>query len=602
MRRRADGRRRVHWLALAVNVAMAMAGIGLPLGAIVMAGLDGSIAETFSLVDEMFPIVVTWAGALVALGTGYRLTAPPDCLPGENGEPPEPCGTRWYHWASLRALLFGGLASVTVLFAARVWSDWEGRRVWEAYRVEAGQRGVVFDTEKLMPPSVPDAENFAAIPLFRPFHAGTPEWERHRTNRVAGATATPVEIRDPGAKPLPSTEGDWRLGQRPVLAEWQAHYRASTNFPKWPEPRTPAEDVLKALTRFDAEFAELRAAAGRPHARFNIQLTEDGISTLLTHLQAVKGVSSALLLKARAELAAGLPIDAQADAMLVLRLSDSIKTEPFLISHLVRLALLRAALAVLWEGLAGHRWSAAQLAAFQEKLAELNLPGEHRFALAGERTLGNRIIHYLIRKPEMLEQFIYGFSNRPVASGAYSARIIPSGWYQRELVNYHIGFDDYVSPTVPSAAGEFDAGKVRSLEERMKRDIGREKAPFKAILHHQVLKILLLPALGTASQRTAEGQAFTRLALAACALERHRLSHGSYPESLAQVAAEFGLIPADPMNGRPFRYERTADGRFRLWSIGWNSTDDDGQVAFRKSKKREVDWANGDWVWPVQVQ
>ncbi len=105
--------------------------------------------------------------------------------------------------------------------------------------------------------------------------------------------------------------------------------------------------------------------------------------------------------------------------------------------------------------------------------------------------------------------------------------------------------------------------------------------------------------------RAFQAQTYSQLAVTACALERHRLARGSYPESLAALAPEFGPLPPDPMSGQPFHYERTADGRFRLWSIGWNGKDDGGTVALTgtpASKSRNINFEQGDWVWPVPVQ
>ncbi|MSU36069.1 MAG: hypothetical protein EXS36_13395 [Pedosphaera sp.] len=59
------------------------------------------------------------------------------------------------------------------------------------------------------------------------------------------------------------------------------------------------------------------------------------------------------------------------------------------------------------------------------------------------------------------------------------------------------------------------------------------------------------------------------------------------------------------MSGQPFRYERTADGRFRLWSVGWNGKDDGGTVAMSggpASKSKAIDFEKSDWVCPVPQQ
>ena len=43
--------------------------------------------------------------------------------------------------------------------------------------------------------------------------------------------------------------------------------------------------------------------------------------------------------------------------------------------------------------------------------------------------------------------------------------------------------------------------------------------------------------------------------------------------------------------------ERTGDGQFVLYSIGWNETDDGGEVVMQPDGKAQDD-TQGDWAWP----
>ena len=65
----------------------------------------------------------------------------------------------------------------------------------------------------------------------------------------------------------------------------------------------------------------------------------------------------------------------------------------------------------------------------------------------------------------------------------------------------------------------------------------------------------------------------------AIALERYRLAHGEYPDSLDALAPQFiAKVPHDVIGGQPLHYRRTSDGQFVLYSVGWNETDDGGVV------------------------
>ena len=86
------------------------------------------------------------------------------------------------------------------------------------------------------------------------------------------------------------------------------------------------------------------------------------------------------------------------------------------------------------------------------------------------------------------------------------------------------------------------------------------------------------------------------MARVACALERCRLAHGEFPESLNALVPQFiDKFPHDVIGGQPLHYRRTDDGQFVLYSIGWNEDDDGGVLALKESGV--VDIEKGDWVW-----
>ena len=83
------------------------------------------------------------------------------------------------------------------------------------------------------------------------------------------------------------------------------------------------------------------------------------------------------------------------------------------------------------------------------------------------------------------------------------------------------------------------------------------------------------------------------LAYTACALERYRLAHGSYPVELAALVPEYSpVMPRDLIDGQALRYRCLSSGSYELYSIGLDGRDDDGRPA------TGVGAAAGDWVWP----
>jgi hypothetical protein len=115
---------------------------------------------------------------------------------------------------------------------------------------------------------------------------------------------------------------------------------------------------------------------------------------------------------------------------------------------------------------------------------------------------------------------------------------------------------------------------------------------------NNVIACMLLPAMEGCATKFGYAQSALDLARIAVALERHRLAHQEYPESLDPLAPPFlEKIPHDVMNGQPLHYRRTDDGRFVLYSVGWNQSDDGGTVVLNESSRKTVDIKKGDWVW-----
>src|SRR5208282_4229813 len=97
------------------------------------------------------------------------------------------------------------------------------------------------------------------------------------------------------------------------------------------------------------------------------------------------------------ELAAGQADKALADVKLILSLADSVKSEPFLISSLVRMACVHIALQPVWEGLAEHRWTEAQLQELQTRFLSCDFLADMKQPLNAERACGLAAVD-LVRK------------------------------------------------------------------------------------------------------------------------------------------------------------------------------------------------------------
>ncbi len=111
------------------------------------------------------------------------------------------------------------------------------------------------------------------------------------------------------------------------------------------------------------------------------------------------------------------------------------------------------------------------------------------------------------------------------------------------------------------------------------------------ILPYKLLAAIAVPNDTKAIQTFAFNQTQANEAQIVCAFECYRLKHGKYPETLNELMPQFiEQLPHDIIGGQLLKYRRTPDGQFTLYSIGWNETDDGGQLSLYPYDK-------GDWVW-----
>jgi hypothetical protein len=370
-----------------------------------------------------------------------------------------------------------------------------------------------------------------------------------------------------------------------------------------PESRAQAAPaVLEGLKPNEAIFAELRLASGRPHSRYPVNYdVATPFSIELPHLKRIKNICQRLQLKACAELASGQSEKALEDLRLLLYLADSLKAEPFLISHLVRLACVQVAMQPVWEGLAEHRWSEVQLQELETRLQQYRLVAELKTGLSTERAGAISTIEFIRKKGPWYLNTIGDSESTPARRESMMAKVIgavlvPQGWYYQEELNYSRGFHTQLATGLDTTNNRVSPAQVKAdarTLERMTYVTGFAGTSLGRILRHQVMGEMLLPALGRAVLKPAAAQTAVNQATIACALERYRLANGHFPEKLDALAPQFiSPLPSDVLTGEPYNYRRPDDGQFVLYSIGWDEKDDGGVPG-----KTMFDDQQGDWVW-----
>lgn len=479
---------------------------------------------------------------------------------------------------------------------------------WRAVRTALQARGEGLTVAEVVPKPAPDDGNLSTLPMladlldYGPVPSnGNSRWRN--TNAMARLntlnlpdaflklpkdhkprTDTPMQawadaFRDAGAASAASAKDNNKTRSLPAYGPI-------------PDGATPAQAVLAALSVADADLEAIKAAAKRPRAVFNVHWDE-GFNALLPHLAHLKRVNQVLDLRCRARLETGDAQGAFDDALGAVNVARALREEPLLISQLVCIAQSAIAAKTVRRGIAAHAWSDAQLAALQQVVSTWRpIPGMID-SIRGERIIVSAVMdRWASDRRQFVEE--YGqVANSGLDSEGGSPTpsvglwLVPSGWIrnaQAAIVSYEQGLVDVMLP----ARDRLPQGGLAGLKDGIDRRFDEMMDAREMNRAGGFLVRALAPAVGNAVLKAFKAEHTARSTETALALERYRLAKGEYPADLAAlVPAHLPTAPVDVMDGAPARYERTADGFFRLWSVG--------MPGGGNSKSGD---AVPDWNWP----
>ncbi len=478
----------------------------------------------------------------------------------------------------LTRLAFVFVLLLTLLAAFYLVEKYRGNAAWKRYQAEARARGVKLTLAEYVPAPVPDERNFAAVPLFQ---------DCFRKPAPPNPLALP-EV--PGVKPpFGSTFKDQHLD----LAAWQKFFVETKVLPAAGE--SAAADVLKALERYAPQFEQLRMAGSRPECRFPVRY-EDGAAAALPHLALFQSAAKLYALRLSSHLALGDSPAAYEDFSGGFRLYTALEMEPTLIAGLVRLSALAILENAFWSELRQHRWGSAELEKVIADLSKVRLIDDYTRSLGSERGFSNLIHDQLLQKGAGEVASMMAMSDgsnmvpsRPVATALVS--IYPEGWVRLSQTRANRHFDEMLTRVAQEPPRIFTDRNVSSMPLMV-----RNAGSFERMRHF--LFFLLAPVFNEMERQYAYGQTLLDQTRLGCALECHRIEHGSFPASLDALAPAFiPALPRDVMNGEPLHYRLEPDGGYVFYSVAWNLQDDGGKIDAKKSAKEQPDWV---WRCPAQ--
>jgi len=512
-------------------------------------------------------------------------------------ETPAPTPSRIKRIFGRTLFVLAVLVTLAALFVAE--EDWRGGRAWRNYKSEMEAKGDRFDAARLIPSKVPDDENFAACEYLAHSFANPPEspgwtnidsslryymdlprrpgWPYGLSADLtvwAAAFQSGPPYSEPAAERRENTPaGSGRAHHRLAASAENSQIRSlGGDAPEKMDPAQAAAIVLDHLKVCEPVLAELRSASRRRYCRFNVPYEdwagptmEKAADSTLQHLVVVKGIFRVLALHASAELTAGRTSQALEDVNVMFRLEDGLKDEPLVISQLVRYSSTVILLEPIAEGLAERCWSDEQLSTLQEKLRQTDLLASTVQAFYGERDI-------------LANPFFW------------SSIFVPRGWDRLEQLNFNRAFQEALLPRINLAEREINPAISQAC------DLAMSNYPTSgAFIHHRIFAAMMVPTALGVPQKAAAVQTDVDLVTVACALERYRLAEGKYPDQLDALSPRFiASLPHDIIDGQPLKYRRTDNGKFVLYSVGWNEKDDGGVMATKKDGS--LDRNSGDWV------
>ncbi|MFT5107486.1 MAG: hypothetical protein ACI9UA_003119 [Pseudoalteromonas tetraodonis] len=445
---------------------------------------------------------------------------------------------------------------IGIIINEKVSGDRRLEKARAAYIADGGS----FDPSSRLASPVPDEENFAAIPALIGITKKDADGEAIRAE-LGKLAFTDLSDPWPLKKANRKDKRQPHQPRRPIdLAPVQEFFVKNGLLLAPPDPSTLAKSLSDAYeSTHGAKLTEIRAARNRASAVFlplssevnqpGARLIDETKPELQTGLEIAKGFKIHGLLALRS----GKQEIALADIETMQKLAHCVDNDgKSLLSHLVSIAIHRMALDLVWEGMKSRSWSAPQLERLQ--------------ACLDTRSLRTNLADAFHAETLIVDELMENLSHNLYPSNETHRLLSPwIGHNRAHLIELH--HQAIIIPLMTSNG--YAQAKVKS--EAMLRDL-TETWRFNP--RTLFTKVCAPAVISTAVNTTSTTDAELAQAAAACALERYYLSSQSYPDKLEDLVPDFAeAIPVDPINSNPLHYQKTADGRYQLHSIGLDAID-----------------------------
>lgn len=350
-------------------------------------------------------------------------------------------------------------------------------------------------------------------------------------------------------------------------------------------PVSTATEYLAWSDQFQDDFNLMSAALERPYARMKGKYRPPSAMPVQNFVD-LRNVVQILAQRAKCFLLLGKPEEALKELTLLRSLCRLLEAAPTgkpmtLVGTMINVAVAGLYVDVLADGFRLHAWQEPQLTALQAQLDQINFAP---FVVESVRSERAAILSPF--EADVLTMF--------------ETSRVPGATLWQKFKNlkppYPLKGFFYLNMVT---VAELDQAAIESIDPIRKivlpKKVIEVQRKVEAMRHHfpyTFFAAIAVPNFAKAWRTFAYNQTKVDEAQIACALERFSLAQGNYPEALNALIPKFiQKLPHDIIGGEPLKYRRKPDGKFLLYSVGWNETDDRGQPSSPPND-------HGDWVWP----
>jgi len=472
---------------------------------------------------------------------------------------------------------FAVLIVLLLIFYAE--EDWRGARDWAACQKELQAKGEILDLRQLAPPGKPE-DDLSKVPIFAEIYQQPPPnfigLIRQDSPKSTRLDRIDVYLGSNDYDKYPKNVG-YLQGHPLDLVAWQKFYRTLPQAHLTDPKATPAQDVLQALSQFDAEMKEVEIALKNPNAYWPLNYDrpfDDRIEGITSMIR----IAEVLPLRATAHLDNHETDLAERDYLLSFQTDQSLANKCLLINYIVIFGVCAIDNAILWEGLHRHAWNDAQLREMELALASTDMLALGAQTFRTERARVHQTMKMMQAGDPKLFQDLEEEDQQAAIWRIFQIR--PRGWWNEDRLHYSLMVQKAIEGinvahgTINSLA--FDRQKYEGLRTQWRMIY----TPISLIIGSNCVYI---------GPKIAKAETYRRLARLACRLEEYRIGHGTYPEKLEELPDLPAHLNQEVLSEEPLRYQRKGDG-YQLYSVGWDQKDDGG--VFNKDDRM------GDWPWP----